>query len=231
MRPLHEQVAADLRAKIMAGELRPDDQLKSTAQLMAQYKASNPTIQRATDMLKSEGFLYSQRGKGIFVRSKQPFIVDVSAYFAPSPHGYTYDLVKVAEVEPPAEVAELFGLGEGGTAVLRQRITRHQGEPIELCYSYYPSDLAVGTPLVEEGRIRGGAPKVLKDLGFPEIRFEDQVSARMPTSEEIELLDLPEVPVIRQFRIMYSTGDRPVEVSVLIKGGHLYELRYQQAVS
>ena len=215
----------------MAGELRPDEQLKSTAQLMAEYEASNPTIQRATDILKSEGFLYSQRGKGIFVRNKQPFIVDVSAYFAPAPDGYTYQMVEVAEVEPPAEVAELFGLGKGGTAILRQRITLHQGEPVELCYSYYPIDLVAGTPIAEEGRIRGGAPKVLEDLGFPEVRFEDQVSARMPTSEEIELLDLPEVPVIRQFRIMYSTNDRPVEVSALIKGGHLYELRYHQAVS
>jgi hypothetical protein len=31
---------------------------------------------------------------------------------------------------------------------------------------------------------------------------------------------------IRQFRIVHSDGLRPVEVSVLIKGGHRYELRY-----
>jgi len=53
----------------------------------------------------------------------------------------------------------------------------------------------------------------------------------MPTTEEVELLDLPvNVPVIRQFRVIRSAAGRPVEASVLVKGGHVYELRYRQGV-
>ncbi|WP_375782477.1 hypothetical protein [Streptosporangium becharense] len=53
---------------------------------------------------------------------------------------------------------------------------------------------------------------------------------RQPTTHEVEELDLPiEVPVMRQFRVIYSNNQRPVEVSILIKGGHIYELSYQQA--
>jgi GntR family transcriptional regulator len=33
--------------------------------------------------------------------------------------------------------------------------------------------------------------------------------------------------VIRQLRVIYSDGDRPVEASVLVKGAHLYELLYR----
>ena len=53
----------------------------------------------------------------------------------------------------------------------------------------------------------------------------------MPTTEEVEILDLPNVPVIRQFRVIYSDSERPVEASVLVKGGHLYELLYRQSAT
>lgn len=225
---MHEQVAADLRARIMSGDLKPGAQLPSTAQLVEQYGAANPTIQRALRVLKSEGFLFSHPGKGVYVRDKQPFTVDVSPYFAPSPGGYSYELLEVAEVQPPGEVAEAFGLPDGGTAMLRRRLLRHDGEPVELNWSYYPLDIVDGTALAREGRIRGGAPRALEDLGYPQREMVDTVSVRMPTTEEIEILDLPEVPVMRQFRVIYSDDQRPVEVSVLIKGAHLYQLRYRQ---
>jgi GntR family transcriptional regulator len=53
----------------------------------------------------------------------------------------------------------------------------------------------------------------------------------MPTTEEVKLLDLPNVPIIRQFRVIYSDNGRPVEASVLVKGGHLYELLYKQSAT
>jgi hypothetical protein len=50
------------------------------------------------------------------------------------------------------------------------------------------------------------------------------------TSSAADLLALPDVPVIRQFRVVYSDDDRSVEASVLVKGSHLYELLYRQSV-
>jgi hypothetical protein len=45
---------------------------------------------------------------------------------------------------------------------------------------------------------------------------------------EAELLALPQVPVIRQYRMIRTDDDQPVEVSVLVKGAQLYELVYRQ---
>ncbi|MEV4316775.1 UTRA domain-containing protein [Actinocrispum sp. NPDC049592] len=57
------------------------------------------------------------------------------------------------------------------------------------------------------------------------------MSARPPTVEEAETLDLPDgTPVIRQLRIVHSDNERPIEASVLIKGAHLYELQYRQTI-
>jgi GntR family transcriptional regulator len=213
----------------MAGRLPPGAQLPSTQQLVDQYATANATVQRALSLLKDEGFLEGRPGKGVYVRGKQLFVVEVSAYFAPSPQGYSYEVLDVREDVPPPDVAKALELGDNDKASMRHRLLLHDGDPVELSWSYYPASLSRGTPLASRGKIKGGAPQVLADLGYPQREFTDLLSTRPPTVEEAEGLELPEgVPVIRQFRVIYSDGMRPVEVSILVKGGHLYSLQYHQ---
>ncbi|WP_026403931.1 GntR family transcriptional regulator [Actinomadura rifamycini] len=229
-RPPYERMAAILRARIMAGDIAPGTQLPSTARLVEEFGVANTTVQKALAVLKGEGYLTSRQGKGVFVRDRQPFRVGAEVYFEPAPGGYSYELLEVAEVVAPHEVAVAFGLRDGERVMMRRRLLRHAGRPVELDRSYYPLELAHGTDLAGHQRIRGGAPRVLAELGLPLRHHVDAVSARMPTSEEAELLSLPNVPVLRQVRVVYSDHDRPVEVSVLIKGSHLYELQYRLPV-
>ncbi|MFI6733896.1 GntR family transcriptional regulator [Nonomuraea sp. NPDC050451] len=229
-RPRHQQIAAELRAEIMSGALRPGEQLPSTAGLVTRFDAANATIQRALQSLKDEDFVRSHAGKGVFVRDKQPLVVEATSYKSPGPHGYSYELLEVTEAEPPNDVAAALTIPDGDRVIMRHRLLMHDGDPVELSWSYYPLHVAAGTPLAARRKIRGGAPQVLADLGFPERHFEDRISVRQPTTEEVEGLDLPpDVPVFRQFRVVYTDSGRPVEASILIKGGHLYELSYRQA--
>lgn len=231
LRPRHQQIAAELRDLIMRGELSPGTQLPSTAQLVARYGAANATIQHALKALKDEGFLDSRVGKGVYVRDRQPFVIDAAAYIAPAPGRFRYQLLGVDTVVPPADVVDGLRLAPGATAVVRTRILFHDDQPVELSASYYPAEIAATSSLARSAKIRGGAPQALADLGFPQRTFVDRISARPPTVEEAETLDLPEgTPVIRQLRVIYSDNERPVEASVLIKGAHLYELLYRQTV-
>lgn len=215
----------------MVGDLPVGGRIPTTRELEAKFNTTNRTIQDALQILKDEGFIVGQRGQGVFVLTKQPHVVDVAAYFAPSPGGYSYDILDVAEVAPPADVAEVFGLPDGGVAVLRHRLTRFNGGPLETDRSYYPIEIARGTDLTQPRRIKGGAPRVLAEAGYPEREFVDRVSVRPPTAEEVTLLGLPaSVPVMCQLRIVYSDEMRPVEVSLLVKPGNQYELRYRQAI-
>jgi GntR family transcriptional regulator len=230
-RPRHQQIAADLRARIMSGELAPGEQLPSTQHLVQRYAAANATIQRALAALKNEGFLYSQVGKGVYVRDKQPFVVQVAAYLTPAPNGYSYRLLDVSEIRPPTEITKALDLADNDMAIVRQRLLLHDGDPVELSWSYYPARIAVRSPLAARTKIPGGAPQALAALGYPQRNFVDRLSARAPTTEELQTLELPDdVPVIRQFRIVYSDNRGAVEASILIKGAHLYELSYQQTI-
>jgi GntR family transcriptional regulator len=62
----YQQVAAILRDRIDRGELGP--RLPSHMQLAQQLGVSPMTVQRALRVLKDEGLLYSEPGRGTFVR-------------------------------------------------------------------------------------------------------------------------------------------------------------------
>jgi GntR family transcriptional regulator len=220
-RPRHQQIAADLRALIMSGELR--GKLPTTHELMETYGVGSPTVQRAIQVLKDEGFAEGRRGSGVFAVGR---VAIDSVVYIPAEHGYAYQLLGVAEMVPPAEVREAFGIGADDTAVLRHRLMTLHGVPVELSWSYYPAGIAAGTPLTERKRIKGGASELLAQLGHTPVRYEERITARLPTTAELELLELPDdVPVLRQFRILFAANDQPVEATVMVKGGHRYEER------
>ncbi len=81
---------------------------------------------------------------------------------------------------------------------------------------------------MERRRIKGGAPALLAELGHPARRSVDRVSARIPTQEQYQALHLTSsTPVLRTLRVVHGDGGGPVEVTVMVKAGHLHEVRYE----
>ncbi|GAA1910126.1 GntR family transcriptional regulator [Streptomyces durmitorensis] len=242
-RALHERIAADVRDEIMSGELAPGARLPSTAQLKSRFDASSATVQKALQLLKDEGLAVGRAGSAVTVREHRQRTLRPAAYMAPAGGGRPYrwltevaeggtsprsTLLEVAEVVPPADVSAALGLADGGTAVLRRQLLSIDDEPVELVASYYPVGVAEGTPITERRRIRGGTPALLADLGFPPRVSVDRVSARVPTQEQYTALLLPgSLPVLRTLRVVYSDDELPIEATVMVKSGHLYELQYE----
>lgn len=65
--PLHVQLAADLRARIAAGEWTPGHLLPATARIGHEYRVGKATVQAAIGALRSEGLITVERGIGIRV--------------------------------------------------------------------------------------------------------------------------------------------------------------------
>jgi DNA-binding LacI/PurR family transcriptional regulator len=65
--PLYQQVAADLRRKIVSGEIAVGTQVPPHRELAAGYGVSLITINKALSGLVSEGVLHSRVGRGTFV--------------------------------------------------------------------------------------------------------------------------------------------------------------------
>lgn len=140
----------------------------------------------------------------------------------------TQELLEVAEVIPPHEVAVALGLEAGDRAVVRRRIMRREGRPVELTDSYYPPTIAIGTALAERRKIKGGAPTLLASLGHLPGRIAEDVEARTTTPAERVALELDEdEPVLILRRTTTSRAHVPMEVSLMImlRGARLrYEI-------
>jgi GntR family transcriptional regulator len=210
----------------MSGDLR--GRLPTTHELMEAYGVGSPTVQRAVQVLKDERFAEGRRGSGVFAVDR--VAIDSAAY-VPAEHGYAYRLLGVSEVATPAEVREAFGISDENTMLLRHRLMTLHDSPVELSWSYYPTQVAAGTPLAEPRRIKGGASALLARLGRAPTRYEERITARLPTTAELELLGLPDtVPVLRQFRVLFTADGQPVEATVMVKGGHRFEQRVMGSV-
>ncbi|MEV0307465.1 GntR family transcriptional regulator [Nonomuraea fuscirosea] len=66
-RPGYLQIADDLRSQIRGGSLAPGTPLPSTAQLAERYDASLSVVKMAVGILRNEGLVIGQQGKGVFV--------------------------------------------------------------------------------------------------------------------------------------------------------------------
>ena len=126
-------------------------------------------------------------------------------------------LTGVAEVTPPAAVAEALGLPEGGTAIVRRRSILLDEAVIELADSYYPAELANGTGLAEHRKIKGGAPTLLAELGYRPRHVSEDLEFREADEFEQAALDLPDgASVLHLLRTTSTEDGSPYEVQVMV---------------
>lgn len=65
--PIYEQIANQLKAEILAGNLKEGEALPSIRSLAGDLKISVITTKRAYEELEKEGMIYAVAGKGFFV--------------------------------------------------------------------------------------------------------------------------------------------------------------------
>lgn len=209
----------------------PPGQIPITSVLMKRFGTTSDTVQAALDILKAEDLIYSKHGRGVYIRKRDWFEVEAGAYFDPETSKFRYEILDVQEERrAPADVADALGVDRGTPTVMRSRLMllKATDEPVELSWSYFPAEIAIGTRLADRRRIPGGAPAVLAALGLPQLGWKDWSSPRPPTTFELESLNIPEnASVLRTLRRIHSHGNRAVEIDVMVKGGHLFKQSHE----
>lgn len=66
--PLYQQLAADLRARVTAGEWKPGELLPSESYLQQEYGLGRSTVRAALALLRDEGLVVTITARGTFVR-------------------------------------------------------------------------------------------------------------------------------------------------------------------
>ena len=74
-KPIYEQIASQIKALIISGQLHEGDMLPSMRLLAKELRVSVITTKRAYEELEREGFITSQTGKGSFLAGKNAELV------------------------------------------------------------------------------------------------------------------------------------------------------------
>jgi GntR family transcriptional regulator len=219
----HRQIAAELRQRIRRGDWAAGEKLPSIPAIAEMYGVAKQTVQRTIDQLRIEGLLITKPGSGTYVRGTRRRLNRLSrgrygsrrGYHADLAARYRQELIEVGLATPPAEVADAFGVSDGTTLLVRRHLVRtDEQQPVEIGASWFRAAEAGGTSLAE--RAAFGRPlyqEVEEVTGRSYTSATDQITARLPTREEAELLQIrPDTPVLHLLHVAYDAEHKPIEV-------------------
>jgi GntR family transcriptional regulator len=230
-----KQIATVLRANIESGELPPGSKLPSERELAERFSVAPQTAREAVKVLKNEGLVIGQAGKGIFVRQTPPLIRFGIERFSRAKRstgmaaqqseaaalGLTsrQEVLELAEVPAPEWVAKWYEIQPGSPVFMRSRREWVNEQPNQIAISYYRPEVVEGTSIKEQNTGPGGSYARLEEKGLILTKFHEEIRTRMPNPEEVRQLRLPPgTPVVTVLRIAMTT-EGPVEVFSSVMNG------------
>jgi len=196
--PLSARVADALVADIREGRVEPGQKLPSERELVTRFGVSSATIRAALAVLRAQGLTTSRVGSGVFVVENPPLrrlsddIVTAQGFYTMlARHGEQSTTKTEVRREPAsAEVAEWLEVPPGQEVVVRARIMGSEKHPlVSIAVSYFPVWVVAAAPNLADPTI-SGLPKWLREA-FGQTYSDDVLTARMPTAEEREILEIP----------------------------------------
>lgn len=197
--PLYVQIANEIRNSINQGNYKKGEKLPSEAQFSEQFAVNRHTIRQAIAILKLEGLLRVDRGRGMFVAQKTiryPIGKRVRYNQALKAQGRqgSYELLRTIEVPADASVAENLDIKKGEPVALIEHLGYADTEPIIVASSYFPLKLFPDLLAPENIELFKEIKSISKLLGklynCDHIRRTTSVSARLIQSQDARLLQV-----------------------------------------
>ncbi|MFL4948084.1 GntR family transcriptional regulator [Streptomyces sp. MMS24-I31] len=228
--PKYVRLAQTIQRRIEDGTYPPGTRVPSENQLVQAFGMSRPTVVRALELLKRDGWLESRQGFGTIVRGRPEVVeqqdrrgreaLERDESQAPG------RLIEVGEVPVPARIASALGLPRRAKVLVRRFLVEEGGEAVELVSSYFPAGLVEGTELDSREVLSGSVREHIE--ARKKVRFDhvtERVSARLPEAGDAELLGLPDgVPVLSVLVIARDASGQALQVSDVLLPADRQEL-------
>ncbi|MEU7983156.1 GntR family transcriptional regulator [Micromonospora sp. NPDC049081] len=234
--PKYLRVLNTLRKRIEDGDYVPGAALPSENQLSTEFGVSRPTVLKALGILKQDGWIESQQGKGSFVRGRP-----VSGRTSPD---YARDAVELDEtggteilhvgpVMASPRIAAELQIPDGTPVYERRRRTVSEAGPVDLVSTFVPVDIAVGTDITKPGPIPGGLLDLIaRHKGLRADYATERMTARRVNEAEAAALDVPaDEPVLSVVITVHQASGDPIMASVLVMPGSRHEIEDTYALS
>jgi DNA-binding GntR family transcriptional regulator len=221
--PLYHQIALQLEAAIVDGELPSGARLENETDLARRWGLSRPTLRRAIQELVAKGMLVRRRGIGTQVVNhghggvkRQLQLTSLYDDLERAGRNPTTDVLVHRFTSADDEIAGLLGLEVGDNILYLERVRNADGEPLALMRNWLPAELAA---TFTRGQLTdGGLYALFRSKGVsPRIAWQ-RVGARGTTAEEGRALSVRKgTCALTMERMTYDDTGRAVEL-----GRHVY---------
>lgn len=239
-RARYRQVADLLRAAIQRGDYEPGQALPSQPELARQYGLNQTTINRAIAVLRNEGLVRVEQGRGAFVQ-ELPTVRRIRRIPQGDSRDSTFarevtrlgldpktDLAETRVDTVPPEIAERLGISDSDAVLIRRRHMYASARPVQLATSYIPVDIAGDPSIADPDTNPSQLYERLASRGHVPAHVVEEVEVRKPTSEEAAFLEVAEgQPVIIVHRTTYQKDGRAIDAAVNVLAGYLWRLVYE----
>ncbi|MEU8272479.1 GntR family transcriptional regulator [Sphaerisporangium sp. NPDC049002] len=229
--PKYAQLVQALQRRIESGDYPPGSMLPSENQLINEFGVSRPTVVAALRVLREQGWVESQQGKGRFVRGR-PAVAGAEqprpgqAYLTAPETASPGEVVQAAAVAVPNRIAVMLDLTPKSKAFLRRRVIGKDGEPTEVVSVWVPLELAEGTALTQVEPLDQGLREHLHSRKG--VRFDhvvEQITARMPATEEVKQLGMPKgAPLLVVYGAVRDAAGKALAVVEVLLPADRHEL-------
>lgn len=237
----YRQVADDLREAISRGTYRSGTALPSQPTLAREYGLNQTSISRAIALLEAEGLVRTEHGRGSYVvdvprvkrvRHVPPRGTGAGSAFAEGVRkagmAARTELVEVAAIDSPEQIARHLDLAGGEQVLLRKRHMFADERPVQVAASYIPMDVAGSTEIAFPDTGPTGMYERLAARGHRIVRFAEEVEGRRPSAEEAGFLHIAAGQnVLEVVRFAFDPAGRPLEVVTNVFPSQLWKLAYE----
>ena len=253
--PIHLRIADVIRMDIERGVLAPGESLPTLAELAKTWSCSLNSARGAIALLKAQGLITAGRGKapivrippGRVVRSSERHQAEKDLAIRPEAErkavgeaetnlGMSIDEQTFTshydQIAAGTDLADLFGIG-ATDVLLRRRweaTNPATGQLLSYSVSYLPVALVASNPAILDVSNEpwpGGTQHALSTVGIEVVCMVDQVTARMPTTAEVQAWGMLDgIPLLLCRRISIDMENRTVEISDAEYPADRTELRF-----
>jgi GntR family transcriptional regulator len=239
----YRKIADELRGQIEKGELQPGDKL-TEKELAERHEVSTNTIKEALRELKRGGLVTTLPKVGTIIASPvKPFTstlshVDLAGEGAVG-KGFgggegkawvleaaaqdrvaTVGALEVEMKKASKQLAAKLDVSPGAQLVSRIQRRYIDSVPNSIQTSYFSLKFALEKAplLIEAEDIEDGTVVYLHNLGRVQAWYEDEITARQPTSDELEFFELSQdsIAVLEVVRTAYDQDDVPFRLAVTV---------------
>lgn len=192
--PRYVQISQKLRDSIQQGVYKAEEKLPSEHKLSDYFGVNRHTLRKAIALLKEEGLLRTDKGRGIFVATpplEYPIGKRVRYNEALEAQGKkgSYKLIKTTQIAAEPDIAKKLEVQIGAPVAILEYLGFADEYPLHLTTSYFP--LTIFPDLLDHLKEIESVSKLMKKVyGCEHIRRCTYVSAKQVRPQDARLLQV-----------------------------------------